>query len=447
MHKLVDLIVGRIPAGVGGQPGEIVDKAGRTIRQHNTASWWFEKDDFVVTDVPDSVIAALDGKRPAATDHPERMALAKGEAGFEPLAIGFLDFARLPAMDREAVRLGLDSVQRVEVLLGFEGEATRTELRVVAPSPRRGLLAMLDQPTFDAASLPPIPAGVHGFVVASIDWTKTYDRIVELFLKNVPPGRGGPDFDAKVEEGLRQQFGFDLRKDLLAGLGPKLTFALRDPAGGSKVSRAAALINRVGGATIAMEVRDEAAMSRAVEGLVKMLNMALSNMGGPPAGGAKLEFRKKEGARPRYGLDLPEGLLPPPFSTMFRPTIILGSERLIIGASTAAAERAAGLTAARADGRWQPDAAYAPVLGHLPGHMIALRIGDPREMVPAIVEALPVLARMINAQIAAQRRQFPGMPAVPPLKIEPDSLPRVEDLVPRLFPSSAALVVDDQGAA
>ena len=88
------------------------------------------------------------------------------------------------------------------------------------------------------------------------------------------------------------------------------------------------------------------------------------------------------------------------------------------------------------------------MLGPLTGHMIALRIGDPREMVPASVEAMPVLANMINtrADQRPSRRQFPGMPAVPPLKIEPESLPRVGDLVPRLFPSSTALVVDDRGA-
>src|SRR5262249_2643129 len=138
---------------------------------------------------------------------------------------------------------------------------------------------------------------------------------------------------------------------------------------------------------------------------------------------ARLEVRKAPNVRPEYYLNLPEGLLPPPFSTMFRPTIILGKEQLVVGASGAPAERAAGLSAAKADGRWQPEEAFVPVLRRLPDRMVGLRISDPRETMPAIVEALPVLARTINAQIAAQRRQFPGAPAVTPLKIEPDSLP------------------------
>ena len=204
-------------------------------------------------------------------------------------------------------------------------------VRAIAPAPRRGVLALLDQPTFDAGSLPPIPAGVHGFVVLSVDWTKTYDRVVELFSRTAGPGGGGPDAAAMIEDPVRQQFGFDLRKDLIAGLGPKVTFSMQDPAGGAKGSRAAAMINRLGGTTLAVQVRDEAALSRSIGGLVKLLNFVLANAGGLPRGDAGgLEFRKEEGARPKYVLALPQGMLPPPFSTMFRPTIILGQEQLVL---------------------------------------------------------------------------------------------------------------------
>jgi prepilin-type processing-associated H-X9-DG protein len=184
-----------------------------------------------------------------------------------------------------------------------------------------------------------------------------------------------------------------------------------------------------------------------MDGLVKMLKFILANAGVLPPDAPKLDFRKEEGSRPRYVLELPQGLLPPPFSTMFRPTIILGREQLVLGASAAPTERAAGLSAAKPDGRWQPDGAFGPVVHGLPGKMVALRINDTRETMPAVVEALPVLAQTIEAQLAAQRRQFPGAAPVTPLKIEPDSLPRANELISRLFPASTALVVDEQGAS
>ena len=442
LRRLIDL------ATQGGRPVVAgAEKPGRTIRQIGNASCWFEKDDFVATDQADEIVAVLDGKGPNAIDHPLRAAILKGEAGFEPVALGFVDFARVPPLSPPLLQLGLDGLKRLEFVLGFEGEATRTVLRVVAPSPRRGMLTLLDQPTFDARSLPPIPSGVHGFVVGSMDWAKTYDRLVELMCKTTRPGGGGPDAAATMADQVRQTFGFDLRKDLVAGLGPKLSFSMQDPAGRTRGSRAAAMINRVGGTTLAVQVGDEAALSRSIDGLVKMINFALANARAPQPDAAKLEFRKEAGDRPRYVLDLPQGLLPPPFSTMFRPTIILGRELLVVGASGAAAERAAGLSAAKSEGRWQPDAAFADVMRRLPDRMIGLRISDTRETMPAIVEALPVLAQTINAQVEAQRRQFPGMPAAQPLKIEPESLPRAGELIPRLFPATTALVADDQGAS
>src|SRR6185312_3946291 len=147
-----------------------------------------------------------------------------------------------------------------------------------------------------------------------------------------------------IEDRIRQEFGFGLRKDLIAGLGPQLTFSLQDPARGARGSRAAAMINRLGGATITAQVRDEAALSRSIDGAIKVANRVLAEIGEERPGGGPpgvLALHKEEGARPRYVLDLPQGLLPPPFSTMFRPTIILGKERLVVGASATAAERAA----------------------------------------------------------------------------------------------------------
>jgi prepilin-type processing-associated H-X9-DG protein len=433
----------------GGQVDAPVEKAGRTIHQLNETSWWFEKDDFVVTDQPDTIIAVLGGKEPGAIDHPIRTALLKPEAGFDPVALGFIDFARLPGLSPASIQLGLDGVKRLEFVLGFEGEATRTVVRAVAPAPRRGVLALLDQPTFDAGSLPPIPAGVHGFAVLSVDWPRTYQILRETSYKTTRTGRDSPGAVALLEERIRQDFGFDLRNDLIAGLGPRLIFSMQDPAAKAGGSRAAAMINRLGGTTIAVEVRDVAAMSRSIDGLVKLVNRLLDEMAGGPGAGAGrsgLSFRK-EGSLPRYVLDLPQGMLPPPFSTMFRPTIILGKEQLVLGASTAPAERAAGLSAAKAEGRWQPEGAFVPAMKRLPGRMIGLRVADPRETLPAVVEALPVLARTINAQVSAQRRQFPGAPAITPMKIEPDSLPPAGELISRLFPATTAMVVDDQGVS
>jgi prepilin-type processing-associated H-X9-DG protein len=65
-----------------------------------------------------------------------------------------------------------------------------------------------------------------------------------------------------------------------------------------------------------------------------------------------------------------------------------------------------------------------------------------------MIEALPILAQQLNAQAAQQRLRDPRgiRPPAPTLRIDPDQLPRADELVARLFPASTAMVVNTQGA-
>ncbi len=456
-HRLLELVARRYQKAEGVEnpaAPEPIQKAGRAIHALSPeSSWWIEKGDLVLSNQPDVVLAVLDGKEPGASDHPLRTALRKAEAGVQTAAVGFLDFTKLPPMSSDMVRLGLDGVKRIEFVWGFEGDAMKTVVRAVAPAPRRGLLALLDQPSFDAGSLPPMPAGLTGFTVLSIDFPKSYDQVTEL-LKPADPNAIGPGNIAMVENAFRQQFGIDLRNDLIVGLGPKLALYMQTPAEGAQVgpNRAAKMIARLSGLTISAQVRDHAALSRAIEPVMKIANLLLQQ-GGPP--GAALEFRKQEGARPLYVLDFPEGMLPPPFSTLFRPTVVLGKDQLVIGASTVSTVQAANLPSGPSDRRWKPSGPFVPVVGKLPANLVYLRVSDPRETMPAFIEALPILAQQINAQMAQTRRmrgQFgapapAGAPETPALRVDLDKLPRAEELIPLLFPSSTALQVDSQGAS
>ena len=106
---------------------------------------------------------------PARPSHPLRAGLTQPKDGFEPAAYGFVDLAALPPVPAEGAKLGLDGVKRVELQWGFQDEALVTLVRVIAPSPRHGVLGFFDQPTFDVQSLPPLPAGHPAFAVLSVD--------------------------------------------------------------------------------------------------------------------------------------------------------------------------------------------------------------------------------------------------------------------------------------
>ena len=157
---------------------------------------------------------------------------------------------------------------------------------------------------------------------------------------------------------------------------------------------------------------------------------------------ATLIIRRIDGAVPEYVVNLPPNLVPAPFSTSWRPTVLLQSGQFVLGASTAAAERAV------ADGpRWEPTGALIPIMRQLPADMVYLSVSDPRVGTPVLSMALPVVVRQINAEIALGERRPGKVPKDVYLRLDPEIIPPVEDLNRRLFPSSTTITVDRGGPA
>jgi prepilin-type processing-associated H-X9-DG protein len=420
-------------AGNLGRPGQeadraVVQKAGRTIHPLDKEGvWWFENGDLVLSNQPEVVIAVLDGKATSAVDDPRRTALFKPRDSFQPVAVGFVDLSELPSMPAEAMQLGLDGLKQVELQWGFQDDALVSVLGVVAPEPRRGILALLDQPTFNIGSLPPLPGGLSGFTALSIDPLKTYDQIVALMKKANPPAA---DQVPVVEEMIRQRFGLDIRNDLLPGLGPKLALYAQPSAGNVGQDAATAMLAQFSGLTLAVQVRGQAALTRSFDPLMRTVNAILvTQRAGPNA--PVLEFRKQDGPRPSYVLDLAQGGLPPQILAMFEPTFTLGRDQLVFGASTAAVERAIGASTAKPGELWQATGAFAAMARRLPENLVLLNVSDTREMLPPMIESLPAIVR-----------QMKGVA----LHVDPAKVPQAAELAPLLFPASTALAVDREGA-
>ena len=290
---------------------------------------------------PDIVLAVLDGKAPSAVSHTRRTALFLPRDDFQPVAAGFLDMNELPPLPREAVQLGVDGLKRVELQWGFQDDALVSVLGVVAPEPRQGILALLDQPTFSIRSLPPLPAGLSGFTALSINPLETHDQIVSLMKKANPVGA---DQVPTFEEMIRQQFGLDLSHDLLPGLGPKLAFYVQPPALAAGRDPATAVLSQFTGLTFAAQVRDQAALTRSIDPLVRTINAIFeAQRGGPNAPG--FAFRKQDSVPPTCWI-YPMAPVAPQIAAMFQPTLTLGKDQLVLAATTAAAERAIGTATA-----------------------------------------------------------------------------------------------------
>lgn len=447
LFKTIDRMI--VDSNMAKEGAKTITREGRSIKVVGDAedgvAYWSEKGDMVLCAAGGiaKYLAAIDGKVPSAKDHPLRAELAKADSGFEPVAFGFADLSVTPPLPKPALDLGLGALKRFEFRWGFQDDALMSVVRIVAPGPREGIPALIDQPTFDMSTLPPLPSGLTGYTVFSVDLPKTYDRMVTL-LKAEGPGQA-----SKVEaweKSVRDVLGFDLRKDLLSHLGPKVAFYFR-PTGGVAFGPTIPFLN----SEITAQVKDQMAVGKALDRVIDVLNLQLkapAQAPGRPAAATTPRFRKVDGPRPAYSFLMPPGALLGPLASL-SPTAIVGKDELVISARKPWAEQALALAGGEG-ARWAPDGPFAPMARQIPKGLIYLNVNDPRETLPTLIGSIPGILQMIDQAMKAEAAKKNPGGEIPddaglPINITPDQVPQAEDVAKFLFPGSFSIATDAQG--
>ena len=216
----------------------------------------------------------------------------------------------------------------------------------------------------------------------------------------------------------RLQFGVDLRQDLLAHLGPKLAFFAQAASDqGPHQNPAAAMLRQFGGYTLSVQVRDQAAVAKALERVVKGTNEFLKAQGeaarrnpgvGAPAPPGPITASSLV-PKPAYVFDFPPGPQSRSSRRCFSRPSCSAKGRLSCSAATnRRVERAAGrrpaLAACRGDCfAWCGGSRTPCVLD---------RQRSPR-LVPAFIESLPVVVQQLNAMLSRPSRRPARRPAAP----------------------------------
>jgi prepilin-type processing-associated H-X9-DG protein len=192
-------------------------------------------------------------------------------------------------------------------------------------------------------------------------------------------------------------------------------------------------------------VHNRPALGRSLETLIPRINDLIRQQQAARGGGADapaIAFTKVDGPQPGYVLNLPPGSVPPGPLASMQPTLLVGSDRLAIAGTTAAARKA--LEPKGPGQAWRPSGAFIPVARRLPADMVLLNFSDPRDSLPGAIASLPLIIPQINAAIGQARRQSGQPGPAPMLRIDADQIPAADELTSRLFPASTALVVDRQ---
>ena len=406
--------------------------------------WWYEGKDFVFSfappNNPDPVVETLDGTTPSAVQHPARVALAQAEMGDVPVGRLFLDIAALPPLPPDAAKLGLDTIKRVDARWSIRGKAVSAALAVQAPRPRRGLLALFDQPPIASGTALKLPEGLTDYSLLAVDPVKSVDTILAMMKEQ------DPNSVAKLAEAadrFRKQSGLSLRTDLLAKLGPRAV--VYAPGGGSSLNIISMWFSPPDFSAV-IELKDPAGFAANLDRLMEWANRELRNLGAlvpaPPdapaarPGTSYAEFRRLKGAERGYTLAVPPAALPTPAG--LRPTLIVDPARklLAIGGSPAAARRGLGSLVLNGPVPTKPESR--------PGEFVRVE-ADPSGSLPQLLASLPSLVQLAAFAAAQQNGPAGPRPKAPPfrLAIDPDSIPEAGALRPFLFPTRFALANDD----
>lgn len=252
----------------------------------------------------------------------ERMSRSVKRTGVAPTVVAYADGAKLLALAEKAAQmegnveqfrqtrdlLALDGIKSIALAGGFADRDWATGLYVEAPEPRKGLAAMLDggEPLSEGAmKLVPRTAALAGG--GKLDLAGLHDAIMAGVAEVEPEtAERAEAMGERITEGM----GFDIRDDLLAGLGDEwLWYIDRHVAGTGSL-----------GMVMVNPLRKPAAAERAMERLLGMGNAILAQQMRDES--FKLEIRKRE----VDGVAMHYAAMP-----MISPTMAFHEGRLYLG--------------------------------------------------------------------------------------------------------------------
>jgi prepilin-type processing-associated H-X9-DG protein len=386
-----------------------------TGRDGEQFAWWIEGDHLVVTvlaanaELPTSVAV---GRQPNLRSNAAFLEFQPPASSPAMLQI-WSNIERVTALmidnnsGAETLnKLGFDGIKRLNYAVALQGREVSSELRVQAPSPRRGIVKiLLDQPTLTLADLPPLPDNTTGFAALGIDLTPTVYDVLDL-IKRV----GGLS-DEQLEQAFadaEEALGLRVREDLLLALGQKL---VNFDAGNQVIPGI--------GAGLAIEVKDSDVMRRLAARVAQLIEESAEGQVGV--------FREELGDVEIFRVELPEEL---PFP--IQPTWSVTDGWVVLGFAPDAV-RSFVECQSGTRGRWQPDATFAQARAGIPTAGNWLTWNDPRSTVEALLGIVPGLIEQMN--------QDPGAYA----RIDASLLPSAEQVNQHLFHSHAAMVADSGG--
>jgi hypothetical protein len=316
-------------------------------------------------------------------------------------------------VNRVLETLGLDNLGALVGRSGYKGRALWSQTTLEAPGPKRGLLALADQPSIRMEDLPPLPFGVNGFYATGLDWSKLYDTLTQL-SRDVA-ALGPPDAAAQVEgliAAAPQILGFDPKTDLFDTLG-NVTCVYGDTRQGFFGM----------GTGVVIEVKDAEKLRTTLD---HILTMAVERS----EGNASVRRSNKQG-RDIYVMQV---------AGVSSLSFAVDDGWLVLGMLPQTVE-AFLLRVDQKLTNWTPTPSYQTGLAALPQEFSSIRSTDPRKTYRTLIGLAPVLMSFAETGI----RQSGMFPPTFELPLSLADIPPAEQFARPLFPNLTTSTIDDEG--
>jgi hypothetical protein len=380
-------------------------------------AWWLEGKHLVVVgalgDPVPGVVRVLQGGA-GVTGHPLYKALAQPRA-FEVTTRGFVDGKAItsnlrwlrfiqPMVVAALEDAGLLDVQAVRLWEGFEGDASRAAWEVDFNSPQRGISRFLIKKSINLKDLPPLPADAYRWTAARTNVAAVYDLILTAATAagEDPPGPsllGATKAFAEAKKRTRKELEDTLgvkMEDVLGSLGD--TF-LTHCSPGDGLSTL--------GQVVAISVKDERKLSRALDPLLRKVATLLGN---------RVRFRK----RTFHGATIREIVAPGDSPISLACTIHKGW--LVLALHQQPVQGFILRTGGKLEA-WKPDRRTARALARVPAGAGLVQVVDPRATVKVLLSAAPAVVGL-----------FPRDRGIRSM-IDPGDVPHAGSVTSHLFPN------------
>jgi hypothetical protein len=402
-------------------------------------AWWADGGHLVLVfgeGAVDATLDVADGKSPPITQSANWRKYREESSDFQAIAAAWCNVAALHArygdyvMQEKTDRapkftvgelidiLGGERLVSVGMRCGLKDRAIVTDCVIDAPSPRTGILALADQSPITLAALPPLPKTTTGFGLASFNWSKAYDTILNI-ARNIADkanNNGSQQVDAVMQR-APEILGFDPKSELVDALG-HVVCIYGDTAAG---------IPGGFGFTIALSVEKPDVLQKTLKTGFEKLQTVFPN-------GFNVAEEERSG-RPVWVADM--GGLP------IHPAAALDKKWLWIGLTPQSIESAL----LRVDGKleqWKPSEAEQAALDSVPKEFVGLSLTDPRPLYTAVVSYLPMVAGLINNAAEPGSGKARGRQSGGRMAILAD-IPPAEVITRPMFPNVTAVTVDAKG--